>query len=58
MSKTQYMAFVPKSKPVDDVNIKVRNRNTGRASVTKFLGAMIDAQLQWKCYNEYTCKNL
>ena len=56
VSKTHCMVFAPKSKRVDDLNIRIQNTNIERVSVTKFLGVMIDAQLSWKCHIEYTCK--
>ena len=56
VSKTHYIVFAPKSKHVDDLNIKIQNTNIERVSVTKFLDVMIDAQLSWKCHIEYTCK--
>ena len=43
---------------MDDLNAKVQNANIERVYVTKYLGVMIDAQLSWKCRNEYTCKNM
>ena len=39
------MVFAPKSKHVDDLNVKIQNTNIERVSVTKFLGVKIDAQL-------------
>ena len=58
VSKTHYMVFAPKSKHVDDLNIKIQNTNIERVSATNFLGVMIDAQLSWKCHIEYTCKKI
>ena len=58
VSKTHYMVFAPKSKHVDDLNVKIQNTKIERVSVTKFLGVMIDAQLSWKCHIEYTCKKI
>ena len=52
------MVFAPKSKHVDDLNVKIQNTNIERVSVTKFLGVMIDAQLSWKCHIKYTCKKI
>ena len=51
------MIFAPKTKHVNDLNIKIQNTNIERVSVTKFLGVMIDAHLSWKYHTEYTCKN-
>ena len=58
VSKTHYMVFAPTNKHADYLNIKIQNTNIGRVSVTNFLGVMIDAQLAWKCHNEYTCKKI
>ena len=58
VSKTHYMVFAPKNKYVDDLNIKLQNKNIERVSVTKFLGVMIDAHLSWKYHIEYTCKKI
>ena len=52
------MVFAPKSKHVDDLNVKIQNANIERVYVTKFLGVMIDAQLSWKSHIEYTCKKI
>ena len=52
------MVFAPKSKHVDDLNVKIQNANIERVYVTKFLGVMIDAQLSWKSHIEYTCKEI
>ena len=55
VSKTHCMVFSPKSKHVDDLNIKTKTKYKYQ---TKFLGVMIDAQLSWRCHIEYTCKNI
>ena len=43
VSKTHCMVFAPKSKHVDDLNVKIQNANIERVYVTKFLGVVIDA---------------
>ena len=48
VSKTHYMVFTPKSKHVNDLNVKIQNTNI----------VMVDAQLSWKCHIEYTCKKI
>ena len=48
VSKAHYMVFAPKSKHVDDLNVKIQNTNI----------VMVDAQLSWKCHIEYTCKKI
>ena len=58
MCQNKLHGLCTKSTDVNDLNTKIQNTNIERASVTKFLGVMIDAQLPWKCHIEYTCKDI
>ena len=56
--KTHYMVFTSRNKCVSDIDIKINNVSIERVYVTKFLGILIDSQLNWKHHIEYTCKKL
>ena len=56
--KTHYMVFTSRNKSVSDIDIRINNVSIERVYVTKFLGILIDSQLNWKHHIEYTCKKL
>ena len=58
VKKTHYMIFTSKNKIVPDIGIRINNVCIERVHVTKFLGILIDSQLNWKQHIEYTCKKL
>lgn len=43
---------------VEDVNINYNGQTVNRANVTKFLGILIDSQLNWKAQAEDICKKI
>ena len=55
--KTHYMVFTSKNKSEPDIDTSINNVCIERVYVTKFLGILIDSQLNWKQHIEYTCKN-
>ena len=58
VKKTHCMIFTSKSKIVPDSDIKINNVCIERVRVTKFLGILIDSQLNWKQHIAYTCNKL
>ena len=56
--KTHYVVFTSKNKSVPDIDIRMKNWCIKRVYVTKFLGILIDSQLNWKQPIGYTCKKL
>ena len=48
LKKTHYMIFTSKNKIVPDIDIRINNVRIERVHVTKFLGILIDSQLNWK----------
>ena len=58
VKKTHYMIFTSKNKIVPDIDIRINNVCIERVHATKFLGILIDSQLNWKQHIEYTCNKL
>ena len=50
------MVFTSKNKSVPDIAIRTNNVCIERVRVNKFLGILIDSQLNWKQHIKYTCK--
>ena len=46
------MAFTPRNKFINDIDVKVRDVKIQRVCATKILGVQIDAQLAWKTHIE------
>ena len=56
--KTHYMIFTSKNKVIPDIDVKICDVCIERVFVTKFLGVLIDSQLNWKKHIEFTCTKL
>ena len=57
ISKTNFIIFGNR-KVKEDVKIKINNMNIERVFVTKFLGVLIDHQLNWKEHINYICSKV
>ena len=58
-SKTNYVIFhVRHNKPPDNFSIKLNNIELERVEYTKFLGVMIQENLQWKHHINYTANKV
>ena len=57
-SKTNYVIFHSKNKPKIPITIKINNKAIEESKYVKYLGILIDAQLNYKYHIEELCKKI
>jgi len=58
IDKTNFMIFKNKhsNKPGININIKIDNKEINKVTTTKFLGVLIDNNMDWKSHNSHVTK--